>query len=86
MFPSEAIEQEEKNMVDLTGLVAAGAGLAMMGGALGTGIAQREVLAAGLGAVVEDDKNFVKALIFAALPETLVILGFVMAFIILGKA
>jgi V/A-type H+-transporting ATPase subunit K len=51
-------------------------------GALGTGYAQRGIGAAAVGAVAEDDDMFVPALIFTALPETLVILALVVVFLV----
>ncbi len=71
-------------MISTTGLVAVGAGLALGLAALGTGIAQREAMAAAIGVVSEDPKNFGKALLFAVLPETILIFGFVTAFLIMG--
>ncbi len=51
-------------------------------GALGTGYAQRGIGAAAVGAVAEDDDMFVPALIFTALPETLIIIAFVTIFLV----
>ncbi|PSP68224.1 hypothetical protein BRD06_09800 [Halobacteriales archaeon QS_9_67_15] len=59
----------------------AAAALAVGLGALGTGIAQRSIGAAAVGAVAEDDDMFVPALIFTALPETLIIIAFVTIFV-----
>jgi len=57
------------------------AALAVGLGALGTGLAQRSIGAAAVGAVAEDNDMFVQALIFTALPETLIIIAFVTLFI-----
>jgi V/A-type H+-transporting ATPase subunit K len=63
-------------------LTKAGAAAIAVGlGALGTGIAQRGIGAAAVGAVAEDDDMFVPALIFTALPETLIIIAFVTIFV-----
>ncbi len=67
------------------GLIALGMGLAVGLGALGTGIAQARIGAAGLGSAVEKPEALGLALIFLLLPETLVIFGLVIAFILLGK-
>jgi V/A-type H+-transporting ATPase subunit K len=67
------------------GLIAVGMGLAVGLGALGTGIAQARIGAAGLGSAVEKPESLGLALIFFLLPETLVIFGLVIAFILLGK-
>jgi len=67
------------------GLIAVGMGLAVGLSALGTGVAQARIGAAGLGSAVERPETLGLALIFLLLPETLVIFGLVIAFILLGK-
>lgn len=67
------------------GLIAVGMGLAVGLGALGTGVAQARIGAAGLGSAVEKPESLGLALIFFLLPETLVIFGLVIAFILLGR-
>lgn len=62
----------------------AAAALAVGLGALGTGLAQRGIGAAAVGAVAEDDDMFVRGLIFVAIPETLIIIAFVTLFIATG--
>lgn len=69
-----------------TGLIAVGAGLSIGLAAIATGMGQKEALAAAIGAISEDPKMFSKALIFAVLPETALIFGFVVAFLIMGMA
>ncbi len=64
------------------GLKTVGAGLAFLGGAIGTGVAQSRIIAAVLGAVAEDRSQLGFGIFLMAFPETLVILGFVMAFIL----
>ena len=64
------------------GLKTIGAGLAFLGGAIGTGMAQSRIIAAVLGAVAEDPAQHGIGIFLMAFPETLVILGFVMAFIL----
>jgi V/A-type H+-transporting ATPase subunit K len=64
------------------GLKALGAGLAFLGGAVGTGLAQSRIIAAVLGAVVEDPGQLGIGIFLIAIPETLVILGFVVIFIL----
>lgn len=73
-------------MISTTGLLGIGAGLAIGLAALGTGMGQRDAMAAAIGAISEDPKMFSKALIFAVLPETILIFGFVTAFLIMGMA
>ena len=67
------------------GLTAIGMGLAVGLSALGTGVAQSRIGPAGLGSAVEKPESLGLALIFLLLPETLVIFGLVIAFILLGR-
>ena len=64
------------------GLVAIGAGIAILGGALATAWAQASIGAALMGLLAEKDDP--RALLFLALPETMVILGFVVAYLIIS--
>ncbi|MBS3133525.1 ATPase [Candidatus Woesearchaeota archaeon] len=68
------------------GLVAIGAGLAIGLTAIGAGLAEKEIGAAAVGAMAEKGETFGKGLILTVIPETLVIFGFVMAFLILALA
>ena len=68
------------------------AGLAYIGAALATGlsslaagIAVAAAAPAAIGAVSEDDKNFVKSLIFVALGEGCAIYGLLISIMILGN-
>ncbi len=76
-------------MVDLNaaaaGFVAIGAGIAIGLGALGTGVAQGAIGSSGMGLLAEKPEEFTRVLILLALPETLVIFGFVIAFLLMGK-
>ena len=60
-----------------------GAGIAVGLGALGTGIAQSKIGAAGAGTIAEKPETFGLMIILVAIPETLVILGFVVASMIM---
>jgi len=66
-------------------LVSIGAGLAIGLAAIGTGIAQARIGAAGIGAMIEKPELIGRILILLVIPETLVILGFVIAVIILSR-
>ncbi|HUV61198.1 MAG TPA: ATPase [Thermoplasmata archaeon] len=66
------------------GLAMIGAGIAIGVAGLGTGVAQGQVGAAAVGATAEDPKMFGKGMILMVLPETIVILGFVVAFLIMN--
>ena len=65
------------------GLIAIGAGLAIGLAAIATGIAQSRIGAAGLGSIAQRPESFGTALIFIAIPETMVILGFVVAIVLM---
>ena len=67
------------------GMIAVGAGLALIGGAIGTGMAQSGIGAAGMGLLAERENAFGNVLILLALPETIVLLGFIIAFLLIGK-
>ena len=65
------------------GLVAVGAALAVGLTALGTGIAQSRIGAAGAGTIAEKPDTAGTVILLIAIPETMVILGFVIAIILL---
>ena len=75
---------EHEAWLSSRGYMAVGAGLAIGLAGVGTGLAQSHIGAAAVGAVAEDQKNMVNGLIFVAIPETVVILGFVIANQIMG--
>jgi V/A-type H+-transporting ATPase subunit K len=66
-----------------TGLMAIGAGLAVGLAAIGTAIAQAGIGAAGVGAFAEDPELLGSIILLIAIPETMVILGFAVAAMIL---
>lgn len=61
------------------GLIAIGAGLAVGLGALATGFAQARIGSAGIGAIAENPDLTGRVILLVAIPETLVILGFAVA-------
>ena len=67
------------------GMVAIGAGLAVGLAGLGTGIAQRDIGAAAVGATAENEGFLGRSLIYVAIPETIVIFGLLIAFQLVGK-
>lgn len=69
-----------------TGLAAIGAGLAIALPALATAHAQATIGSAGMGLIAEKEGKEGTVLLYLAIPETLVILGFVVAFLILNLA
>ena len=66
-----------------TGLIAIGAGIAIGFAGLGSGIGQGIASSAAAGATAENEKLLGKMLVFASLPETQAIYGFVIAIILL---
>ena len=86
VFGALALAAEEAASGGLDrGLIALGMGLAVGLAALGTGVAQARIGAAGVGAIAEDRGNFGTVLLFFLLPETLVIFGLLIAFILNGR-
>ncbi|HVL48691.1 MAG TPA: ATPase [Candidatus Thermoplasmatota archaeon] len=65
--------------------LAIGAGLAIGLAGLATGIAQKDIGAAAVGATAEDAGFLGRGILLVAIPETIVIFGFVVAFLLLGK-
>jgi len=65
------------------GLIALGAALAMGLSALATGYAQARIGSAAVGAVAEKPELLGRVILLIAIPETLVILGFAVAMIVL---
>lgn len=90
--PAFAQEAEEGAATGLTvgdGLrimgLALGSGIAIAGSALATGRVQAAVGAGGTGALAEKPDLFTLILILIAIPETLVVFGFVIAFLLFGQ-
>lgn len=65
------------------GLLAIGAGLAIGLAAIATGYAQARIGSAGIGALAEKPELTGRVILLLALPETLVILGFAVAAMII---
>jgi V/A-type H+-transporting ATPase subunit K len=66
-----------------TGLTAIGAGLAVGFAAIGTGLAQARIGAAGVGVFAEKPEALGAIILLIAIPETMVILGFAVAAMVL---
>jgi V/A-type H+-transporting ATPase subunit K len=60
-----------------------GAGIAFGLGAVGTGFAQSKIGSAGAGTIAEKPETFGYMVVLVAIPETMVILGFVVAAMIM---
>lgn len=79
----KAAKQEKSGLA--VGLAAIGAGVALGLAALGTGLAQGRIGAAGVGSITEKPELLPTVLIFLVIPETMVILGFVIAILLLTR-
>jgi len=66
-----------------TGLLAIGAGIAVGLSAIATGYAQARIGSAGIGALAEKPELTGRVILLVAIPETLVILGFAVAAMII---
>jgi len=66
-------------------LIALSVAITMAVTALATAWAEKVVGAAAVGAMAENEKLFGKGIVFMVLPETIVLFGFAMAFLLLGK-
>jgi V/A-type H+-transporting ATPase subunit K len=65
-----------------TGMIALGAGLAVGLTAIATALAQSRIGAAGAGTIAEKPETAGSIILLVAIPETMVILGFVIAIVI----
>ena len=65
------------------GLAAIGAGLAVGLTGIAVGLAEKDVGAAAIGAMTENENLFGKGMILMVLPETIVIFGLVVAILII---
>ena len=65
------------------GLLGIGAGLAVGLAAIATGYAQARIGSAGIGAMAEKPEMIGRVILLVAIPETLVILGFAIAAMII---
>ncbi|ATU07780.1 V-type ATP synthase subunit K [Methanohalophilus portucalensis] len=76
------VGEEAVTMMDPAGLKAIGAGLAVGLSGLASGIAEKDIGAAAIGAMAENEGLFGKGLILTVIPETIVIFGLVVALLI----
>lgn len=82
--PSDTEEVVVSEQSDLSrGLVAIAAALAVGLSALATGFAQSRIGAAGCGTLAEKPEAAGTVILLVAIPETMVILGFVIAIVLL---
>jgi len=81
--PAQAAAQEPKKRDITVGLIAAAAAVAVGLCAIGTGLAQSRIGAAGAGTIAEKPEASGTVILLLAIPETMVILGFVVAIVML---
>ena len=72
-------------LVDMEMGLALGAGIAIGAAAIATGIAQKSIGSAAMGVLAEKPEETGKTLLFLVIPETIVILGFVVAYLLIDK-
>ncbi len=67
------------------GLVAVAAAITMVGTALATAWAEKVIGAASVGALAEKPELFGRVLPLIVIPETIVIFGLIIAFLLMGQ-
>ncbi len=77
---------EEATEDNTAGYAALGAGLALGLAGIGTGLSQGPIGAASVGMIAEDKNRLGHAILFTALPETIVLFGFLAMFLMPGLA
>ncbi|MFA6489196.1 MAG: ATPase [Candidatus Micrarchaeia archaeon] len=70
---------------DNAGAIGIAAAIAMFGGAVGTAWAQASIGSSVMGVLAEKPEEAFKLIVYMALPELIVLLGFVVAFLLVGK-
>lgn len=70
---------------DNAGAFGIAAAIAMFGGAIGTAWAQASIGSSIMGVVAEKPEEAFKLIVYMALPELIVLLGFVVAFLLQGQ-
>jgi V/A-type H+-transporting ATPase subunit K len=70
---------------EASGFIAIAAGLAIGITAIATAWAQKEIGTAAVGAAAENDKMFGRGLMYMVIPETIVLFGLVIAFMLIQK-
>ncbi len=72
-------------MVVESGMVAISAAMTMLGTGIATAWAEKVVGGAAVGAMAEKPELFGKGIAMMVLPETIVIFGLVISFLLIGK-
>tara|TARA_B100001996_G_scaffold161988_1_gene123523 strand:- start:4443 stop:4745 length:303 start_codon:yes stop_codon:yes gene_type:complete len=74
--------QAEANQMTVDAYANIGAGIALGFAGVGTGLSQGPIGAAAVGMIAEDSNKFITGLIFTALPETIILFGFLALFLL----
>lgn len=72
--------------IENAGAFGLAAAIALFGGAIGTGMAQASIGSSIMGVIAERPEDTFKLIVYMALPELILLLGFVVAFLLIGKA
>ena len=80
MIATSVQAEANESTVEAYGKLGAGIALGLAG--IGTGLSQGPIGAAAVGMIAEDSRKFVNGLIFTALPETIVLFGFLALFLL----
>ena len=72
-------------VLETSGAIAIGAGIAILAGAISTAWAQSSIGASAMGVIAEKPEQATKLIIWLAIPETIVIFGFVIALLLTLK-
>jgi len=72
-------------LTDADGMVAMAAALTILGTAIATAWAEKVIGAASVGALAEKPELFGRVLPLIVIPETIIIFGLIIAFLLLGK-
>jgi len=67
------------------GAIGLAAAIAMVGGAIGTAWAQASIGSSVMGVLAEKPEEAFKLIVYIALPELIVLLAFVVAFLLVGE-
>jgi V/A-type H+/Na+-transporting ATPase subunit K len=72
-------------MVEIgSGMVAIAAGIAIGATGLAAAWAEKDIGTAAVGAIAENPKNFGRSLVLTVIPETIIIFGLVIAFLLMS--
>lgn len=72
-------------LLENAGAFGIAAAIALFGGAIGTAMAQASIGSSIMGVIAERPEDTFKLIVYMALPELILLLGFVVAFLLIGK-